>query len=120
MQDKSDPDALVFRCDFCRSPWSEDLAMVEGHRGSIICGRCLSVAYAELVHLMSGRPAQPGDTCVLCLEEQRADPHWESPGYPGVLACKRCVKQSAGVLHKDRDIAWSKPAAPEDAPGTPG
>lgn len=117
MQDETDPNSVVFRCDFCRSAWSEGLAMVEGHRGAIICGRCLSVAYAELVHLRSGRPAQPGEKCVLCLEEERPDPHWESPTEDGVLACRRCVKQSAGVLHKDRDMAWTKPQAPDaDAP----
>lgn len=113
MQDTTDPNNVIFRCDFCLSRWADDLAMVEGHRGSIICGRCLSVAYAELVHLRSGRPVQPEEKCILCLEEQRNDPHWESPGQSGTLACKRCVKQSAGVLHKDRDIAWSKPTAPE-------
>lgn len=112
MQDESDPNTVVFRCDFCQSPWADDLAMVEGHRGSIICGRCLSVAFAELVHLRSGRPVQPEEKCVLCLEEDRLDTHWESPSHPEVLACKRCVKQSAGVLHKDRDMAWTKPDAP--------
>lgn len=112
MQDESAEGAAVFKCDFCLSPWSEDLAMVEGHRGSIICGRCLSVAYAELIHLKSDRMVQPGEKCLLCLEEERPEPHWESPTREGVLACKRCIKQSAGVLHKDRDIAWSKPSPP--------
>ena len=112
MQDTGPDGVITFRCDFCRSAWHENLAMVEGHRGSIICGRCLSVAYAELVHLKSGRPCQPGETCVLCLETDRPDPHWESPTHEGVLACRRCVKQSAGVLHKDRDTDWSKPPDP--------
>lgn len=115
MHDEASDGEITFRCDFCRSAWDENLAMVEGHRGSIICGRCLAVAYAELVHLRSGRPCQPEEKCILCLEEQRTDLHWESPVYPGVLACKRCVKQSAGVLHKDKDIAWAKPAAPDEA-----
>jgi hypothetical protein len=114
MQDTGTDGTITFRCDFCRSAWDEDLAMVEGHRGSIICGRCLSVAYAELVHLKSGRPCQPGEACVLCLEDGRDDPHWESPTRDGVLACRRCVKQSAGVLHKDKDIAWTKPPDPAE------
>lgn len=115
MQDEGPDGVITFRCDFCRSAWDEDLPMVEGHRGSIICGRCLSVAYAELVHLGSDRPCQSGEKCVLCLEEGRPDAHWESPGIAGVLACKRCVKQSAGVMHKDKDTPWSKPADPRDA-----
>ena len=52
---------------------------------------------------------------MLCLEEGRADPHWESPTQDGVLACRRCVKQSAGVLHKDKDIDWTKPPDPAEA-----
>lgn len=112
MQDATDPNNVLFKCDFCLSPWTDDLAMVEGHRGSIICGRCLSVAYAELVHLKSGRPVQPEEKCILCLEESRPDPHWESPVEAGLLACRRCVKQSAGVLHKDRDVPWTKPPDP--------
>jgi|TARA_R110000782_G_scaffold19140_10_gene52336 hypothetical protein len=115
MQDTGPDGTITFRCDFCRAAWDEDLAMVEGHRGAIICGRCLSVAYAELVHLRSDRPCQPGEKCVLCLEENRPDAHWESPGTEGVLACKRCIKQAAGVLHKDKDIAWTKPPDPRDA-----
>lgn len=115
MQDEAAQGNAFFKCDFCLSAWDDALPMVEGHRGSLVCGRCLSVAYAELVHLGSGRPCQPGEQCVLCLEPDRADTHWESPARPGVLACKRCVKQSAGVLHKDKDIPWAKPLAPENA-----
>ena len=46
MQDTGPDGTITFRCDFCRSGWDERLAIVEWHRGSIICGRCLSVAYA--------------------------------------------------------------------------
>lgn len=120
MQDHGPDGSVTFRCDFCLAAWDGALPMVEGHRGSIVCGRCLSVAYAELVHLRSGRPCQPGEVCVLCLEEGRPETHWESPSRAGVLACRRCVKQSAGVLHKDRDTAWTKPPAPEGADGEGG
>ncbi|TVQ61971.1 MAG: hypothetical protein EA378_05765 [Phycisphaerales bacterium] len=108
-----DPESMSpddFLCDFCARPWAEDRPMVEGHRGSIVCGRCLTVAYAELVlsKLDASRP--DGTTCVLCLEE-RTEAMWESPVREGVFACRRCVKQSAGVLVKDAESGWKKPTA---------
>lgn len=111
------PDATgndAFLCDFCHQPWSMDRAMVEGHRGSLICANCLSISYTELVHLKLGSPVESTDTCVLCLESGRDDPHWRSPMYSDALACRRCIKQSAGVLHKDSDIDWQKPRDPSE------
>lgn len=89
--------------------------MVEGHRGSLICAHCLSVAYTELIHLKLGSPCAQDETCVLCLEHGRDETHWRSPVREEALACKRCIKQSAGVLHKDPDTPWSKPADPSAA-----
>ena len=46
-----------FLCDFCRREWTEDSPMVEGHHGSLVCGRCLTVAYIEVVsHERSNAP----------------------------------------------------------------
>lgn len=93
-------------CDFCGvAAWSQGRPCVEGHHGSIICGSCLSVAWVELVNLGGGTegPAQ----CALCLVE-RDGPVWT--GARGeAFACRRCVKQSAGVLHKSTDWDWRKP-----------
>ncbi len=104
-----------FLCDFCHQPWSEDRAMVEGHRGSLICANCLSIAYTEIIHLKLGSGVSPDETCVLCLEHGRDEAHWRSPMHENSIACKRCIKQSAGVLHKDADIDWTKPRDPADA-----
>ena len=106
---------LVFLCDFCKSPWAEDRPMVEGHRGSLICGNCLSIAFMELVHLDTGITPPREQACSLCLENGRDGLHWVSPVDDDVIACRRCIKQSAGVLHKDKDIAWTKPADPRHA-----
>lgn len=103
---------LVFKCDFCGSGWDEDRPMVEGHRGSLICGSCLSIAYTELVHLDSGYAPGEREACVLCLETGRPELHWASPVNDKTIACRRCIKQSAGVLHKDPDSPWKKPADP--------
>ena len=37
-----------FLCDYCGNTWSDDRPMVEGHRGSLVCARCLSLAYGLL------------------------------------------------------------------------
>jgi hypothetical protein len=96
-----------FLCDFCGRGWAEDRPMVEGHRGSLICGRCLTVAYTEAVtHGL--RSATSGAACTLCLEP-RDGPAWASPGRPEAVACLRCIKQSAGVLTKDPEANWRRP-----------
>lgn len=103
---------LIFCCDFCGSAWDDHRPMVEGHRGSLICGNCLSIAYMELVHLDTGVTPPREQACVLCLENGREGLHWVSPLNESVIACRRCIKQSAGVLHKDPDIPWKKPPDP--------
>jgi len=103
---------IEFKCDFCTMPWSDNRQMVEGHRGSIVCSQCLSIAFTEIVHLDSGYSPNKGETCKLCLESDRDGLHWQSPVEVDVIACRRCIKQSAGVLHKDPDIPWKKPADP--------
>ncbi len=105
-------------CDFCRKPWTVDTPMVEGHRGSCVCGDCLTIAYLELVVHKAADPAGEDEQCVMCLE-QRDEAHWRSPAFEQALICKRCVKQASGVLHKDRDIEWSKPQAGADPESEP-
>jgi hypothetical protein len=107
MHDPSARGNEFFKCDFCRKGWGDDLPMIEGHRGSLICANCLSVAYAEIM-TDAGEPRAEEEECRLCLEHKDG-PHWRSPIDESVLACKRCVKQSAGVLHKDKSFDWSKP-----------
>jgi hypothetical protein len=102
-------------CDFCHREWTEDLPMVEGHQGAVICGNCLTIAYDEVVNRSEG--TDEPYTCVLCREgpEDRAamdrvgEPGWLSPVSDGAAACRRCLKRSAGVLHTDPDWSWRKP-----------
>ena len=104
-----DPDNMEpadFLCDFCGQCWADGRPMVEGHRGSLICGPCLGVAYVEVVQ-GGARSAPGGAACTLCLEA-RDGAMWAS-GAREAFACLRCVKQSAGVLTKDPESGWRKP-----------
>lgn len=97
-----------FLCDFCRRAWDGTFPMVEGHKGSLICGPCLTVAYTEVVLL----DAAPGDehACTMCLEAKTV-PGWNSPAIESAWICLHCIKQSAGKLHNDPDWDWRKPQA---------
>lgn len=105
-QDNAQPED--FLCDFCRAAWSPDRAMVEGHRGSLICGPCLSLAYDALWNKGGGESVPDSVVCLMCLAHND-DPVWRSPAYPDALICKRCAKQSAVMLERDPDSKWSRP-----------
>ncbi len=96
-----------FLCDFCGQCWADDRPMVEGHRGSLICAKCLTLAFDELWNRLAGEPIPEGSTCVLCLE-RRDDPAWASP-MNASLVCKRCAKQSVVMLERDPDSNWKRP-----------
>ena len=96
-----------FLCDFCGNHWAEDRPMVEGHRGSLICGRCLTVAFAEVVNLGGGETVPEIITCLLCLQHQET-PHWKGPR-ENTWACTKCIRQSAAILQKDKESGWKKP-----------
>lgn len=113
--DPNDVQMSDILCDFCRAPWVEDLPMVEGHQGSVVCGKCLTVAYRAVVQ--GGiNTVGPGYTCTMCLE-QRPDIAWASPVYPEAVICKRCINLAAGTLSKDKESGWTRP---ERASGPPG
>lgn len=106
-----------FICDFCGIAWDGTFAMVEGHRGSLICGRCLTVAYTDIVLGDVSESSHGTDgaiqelTCVMCLEA-KAEGMWQSPVLEEARVCRTCVNRSAGKLHKDPDWNWSKPVLP--------
>lgn len=95
-----------FLCDFCARAWDGTRPMVEGHKGSLICGDCLSAAYASVV--LQKQHAQPApDACTLCLEH-RAQAHWRG-STEEAAACERCLRQAAQTLSKDPDAGWVRP-----------
>jgi len=101
-----------FLCDFCGSVWSDDRPMVEGHQGSLICRRCLDLAYSELWLSGGGVSLPQNAKCILCLEH-RDEPCFASPmnegQIDGIFGCKRCIKQSVVILERDPDFGYSRP-----------
>lgn len=105
-------------CDFCQRAWTETEPMIEGHHGSCLCGRCLTVAYTAVV-LQGGSDAPAEYTCPMCLEgaEDRSsmgrgdEPGWQSPLRPEAVLCKRCIELAAKALNRDRDFDWSTPGS---------
>ena len=107
----SDPDNIQpgdILCDFCERPtWEMDIPSIEGHHGSVFCVECIEQAWDRLVVEKEEIPSDPDWTCSMCLESNDG-PWWQS-SIREARVCRRCVKQSAGVLHKSKDWDWKKP-----------
>jgi hypothetical protein len=103
-------------CDFCNREWTADVPMIEGHQGSCVCGRCLRLAYADVV-AGGNNTAPEAYTCPMCLEtdadraalNRPGEPGWQSPVHPEAVICRRCIKLAAGSLEKDQDFDWKRP-----------
>jgi hypothetical protein len=108
---QTDPNGILIAssCDFCSKVWDPagEEIMIEGHKGSLLCLKCLSAAYAAVVLHKTG-DEHKGKMCVMCLEE-RSQPQWESPVNEGKLVCLRCMKQAATALEKDPETGWTRP-----------
>lgn len=108
---KTDSNGILVssHCDYCERAWDPvgEEIMIEGHQGALICTRCLSTAYADVV-LAGGGFENQGKKCTLCLEE-RDQPEWESPIVEGARVCLRCIKQASTALEKDPESGWQRP-----------
>ncbi len=103
-------------CDFCHREWTDEVPMLEGHHGSCLCARCLTIAYTEVV--LHDRDTAPAEyKCSMCLEERTdreslgrgGEPGWRSPLHEDAVACRRCIELAAKSLDKDRDFDWKRP-----------
>lgn len=119
----ADPQAILpsdILCDFCMRPWTDDIPLVEGHRGSCICGDCLSTAWRAVIDagLDDAPPPStsedpdtpPSWICTLCLEP-RTDPAFQSPVHPESFVCRRCIRLAGRALDSDPDHNWNKPSS---------
>ncbi|MHC4304982.1 MAG: hypothetical protein ACYSW2_10955 [Planctomycetota bacterium] len=103
--DENDVQMSDVLCDFCHRAWTEDVPMIEGHQGSCLCARCLTVAYTEVV--VNGDDTAPASyTCPMCLEDEKDR---EALGRGGESGWRSPVELAARSLEKDRDSGWKKP-----------
>ena len=108
-------------CDYCHREWSAEVPFIEGHRGAVICGRCLSMAYFELDH-NGPNVVSEGYFCRMSREsdDDRAalnrtgEPGWRSPIDPEAAISRMCVRLAAGALEKDPDFDWTRPDGASD------
>ncbi len=91
-------------CDFCERVWDERHIFIEGHRGSVICGKCLHLAEVEIIE-HDNSSASPGYSCTMCLTE-RDEPGWQSPLRDTAHICKRCITWAIEAITKDADLIW--------------
>ncbi len=105
----ANPDDIAIEdvlCDFCgRAAWAAGLPCVEGHNGSLICGDCLTRAWLSIA---ADEFSDPSTTpCTMCLEVREGA--WWRGDHGEAHICRRCTRQSAGVLHKSKDWDWVRP-----------
>lgn len=118
MQRTEDNGGIVISCDFCGTDWDEQLSMIEGHRGSVLCLECLKLA------LDAAEPADEATDCSLCLSGKPAGTkRWRhpspkpSPGLnTGATLCWDCIRLAAKGFHKDPDIdfRWDSSKYPKE------
>jgi hypothetical protein len=103
---RTEDGGIVISCDYCGTDWDEQLPMIEGHRGSVLCLECLKCA------LDNARPADDTIDCALCLSASPAGTkHWRHPDpkpsdglNPDAILCWDCIRLAAKGYHKDPDI----------------
>lgn len=108
MHDPTAEGSDFFKCDFCHASWDESRPMVEGHRGSLICGPCLRIAYAEVIVSGGGVSHEDVTNCTMCLSH-RSESHWRSPAFPEAVICRWCMDKAATILAKDPSTDWTPP-----------
>tara|TARA_R110002111_G_scaffold240531_1_gene302212 strand:- start:111 stop:479 length:369 start_codon:yes stop_codon:yes gene_type:complete len=114
---RNEDGGIVISCDFCGTDWDEEIAMIEGHKGSVLCLACLTQA------LDNATPAEATYQCTLCLVGQPAElKRWlhpnptPSPGLNvGAPLCWDCIRLAAKGFHKDpdTDFRWDSSLYPK-------
>ena len=89
---------VIISCDFCHTDWDQNLPMIEGHRGSVICLACFQQA------LDHASVSEDEFHCTLCQQTLPGSVrHWSSPTTSAAV-CWPDIRQAAKAFHKDKDI----------------
>jgi hypothetical protein len=120
---RNEDGGIVISCDFCGVDWDEELSMIEGHKGSVLCLACLKRALDEAT------PADDPFKGTLCLSDHPAGTkrwlHPEAKPSPGLNAdaplCWDCIRLAAKGFHKDPEIdfRWDSSKYPKQVVANP-
>lgn len=99
---RNEDGGIVISCDFCGTDWDEQLPMIEGHHGSVLCLECLKLGIDQAI------PSDAKYACTLCLRHNipASLPRWSHPSHPEAVACQDCLIQAAKAFDRDPDVAW--------------
>jgi hypothetical protein len=99
---RTEDDAIVLLCDFCRRDWDGQEPMIEGHHGSILCLSCLKKALVER------GPAPAPYTCTMCLKENIpvTELRYAPADHPESAVCHDCIKLAAKTFTRSPHTDW--------------
>ncbi len=106
---------IVISCDFTGHDWDEHMAMIEGHRGSVLSLEALSRAVDE------AGEAEANFECVMCKRAFEAgekswrhpDPPFPETANPHAVICWDCIRQADRTFAKDPDTDWTRKIPPD-------
>jgi len=105
---------VVISCDFTGTDWDEHIAMIEGHKGSVICLEGLALA------IDGAAETAENFRCTMCIRAfkapERAWRHPEPPpgANPAAVICWDCIQQADRAFAKDPDTEWQRKIEPSD------
>jgi len=99
---------IVIACDFTGTEWDEQVPMIEGHRGAVICLDALRRAIDQAAE------ADAPFMCTMCRREREAGKKmWRHPdppetATPDAAICWPCIRQADKAFGKDPDTDWQQ------------
>lgn len=107
---------IIISCDFTGIDWDERVAMIEGHRGSVLSLEALARATDEAA------PAAANFECTMCRRAFEAgqkawshpDPPFPETANPHAIICWDCIEQADRTFARDPDTDWNRKLKPSD------
>lgn len=111
---RTEPDGIVISCDFTGIDWDEEIPMIEGHRGSIIC-------LDALVKAVDGASEVTEEVeCTMCRRKKQPPERMWQPteshenANPAAAICWDCIQQADRSFSRDPDTEWERKIPPDE------
>lgn len=122
---KTEDGMVVIACDFTGIEWDEEVPMIEGHRGSVICLDALALAVTgvvEATEAVLGAFGEKGSglECTMCTRPvETGQKIWRHPdppqdANPAAVICWDCIQQADRAFAKDPDTSWERQIESDD------